>query len=138
LIEGIEALRVELGIDDRSDAGLLVDHMAPIDWADLTQRSPQNRGDGAPDRFIRCTTATPCDADDLMNVVAVKLYLLVRSRDRTPGHTDAKTYCLGEPAADGSCPVESTIAAANDNYKRHAFTTSVRLTNVSGRRETPP
>jgi len=73
----------------------------------------------------------------LTNVVAVKLYALVRSRDATPGHTDDRTYCLGGYDSDGSCPAANTIAAANDSYKRHVFTTSVRLTNVSGRRETP-
>jgi hypothetical protein len=41
------------------------------------------------------------------------------------------------PAADGSCPAANTIAAANDHFKRHVFTTSMRLSNISGRRETP-
>ncbi len=31
----------------------------------------------------------------------------------------------------------NTIAAANDHYKRHVLTSSVRLINISGRRETP-
>jgi hypothetical protein len=137
LIEGVEAFRVELGIDDVSDSGDPVDYTTAVNWADATKTSPTNRGDGAPDNFIRCTTATPCTATQLANVVAVKLYVLARTRDRTPGYVDSKSYCLGEPAADGSCPAGSTIAAANDDYKRHVFTTSVRLNNVSGRRETP-
>lgn len=143
LIDGIEAFRVELGIDDRNDLGNLVDYatayIAPVEWAnpDL-QTSPINRGDGTVDQFVRCTDAVPCTVAELANVVAVKFYVLSRSRDRTPGYTDNKTYCLGEPNADGSCPVENEIAAANDDYKRHVFTTSVRLVNVSGRRETPP
>jgi prepilin-type N-terminal cleavage/methylation domain-containing protein len=137
LIEGIEAFRVELGIDNVSDSGDAVDYTDAIDWADADKTSPTNRGDGEPDEFIRCTTATPCTAAQLTNVVAVKLYALVRSRDATPGHTDDRTYCLGGYDSDGSCPAANTIAAANDSYKRHVFTTSVRLTNVSGRRETP-
>ncbi len=72
-----------------------------------------------------------------MNVVAVKLYVLARSRDASPGYKDSKSYCLGEPDADGSCPAANTIAAANDDFKRHVFTTSMRLNNISGRRETP-
>jgi len=67
----------------------------------------------------------------------VKIYVLARSRDKTPGYTDTKTYCLGETAADGSCPAANQIAAANDQYKRHVFSSSVRLINISGRRETP-
>jgi prepilin-type N-terminal cleavage/methylation domain-containing protein len=138
LIEGIEAIRVELGIDDTSKTGAATNYTQAINWVDpKTKELPTNRGDGAPDTFIRCTTAAPCTAAELANVVAAKFYVLARSRDITPGYIDSKTYCLGEPAADGSCPAANTIAAANDNYKRHVFTSSVRLTNVSGRRETP-
>jgi len=138
LLDGVEALRVELGIDDTGKSGLAVDYSEAVEWEDATTKMrPTNRGDGAPDRFKRCTTADPCSADELMNVVAVKLYVLVRSRDPSPGYTDSKVYCLGEFAPDGSCPTESTIAAANDRFKRHVFATSMRLNNVSGRRETP-
>ena len=138
LIEGIEDLRVELGIDDTSETGSAVNYTEAIKWADPnTQTKAINRGDGTPDRFVHCTTIAPCSSTDLMNVVAVKLYVLARSRDVTPGYIDTKAYCLGEAAADGSCPAANTIAAANDGYKRHVFTTSVRLTNVSGRRDTP-
>lgn len=138
LLDGVEALRVELGIDDTGKTGAAVDYTEAVQWEDVsTKMRPTNRGDGAPDWFKRCTTADPCTVDELMNVVAVKLYVLVRSRDPSPGYTDRKVYCLGEPAADGSCPTESTIAAANDRFKRHVFMTSMRLNNISGRRETP-
>ena len=139
LIDGIEAFRVELGIDNVSGSGEAVDYTTAIEWANpATETSPTNRGDGVPDEFIRCSDAVPCTAEQLANVVAVKLYVLARSRDTTPGYTDTKSYCLGEPDADGSCPAANTIAAANDQYKRHAFSTSVRLINISGRRETAP
>jgi hypothetical protein len=139
LIDGIEAFRVELGIDNLSVSNDPVDYGAAIEWTDpVAQTSPTNRGDGVPDEFIRCTDAVPCTAAQLANVVAVKLYVLARSRDTTPGYTDTKSYCLGEPNPDGTCPAASAIAAANDEYKRHAFSTSVRLINISGRRETAP
>jgi type IV pilus assembly protein PilW len=139
LIDGIEAFRVELGIDNISVSGEAVDYSTAILWTDpATETSPRNRGDGVPDEFVRCTDAVPCTAEQLANVVAVKLYVLARSRDTTPGYIDAKSYCLGEPNPDGSCPAANTIAAANDQYKRHAFSTSVRLINISGRRETAP
>lgn len=139
MIDGVEGFKVELGIDNVSDSGDPVDYTNAIDWADpAVKTSPTNRGDGAPDEFIRCTAATPCTAEQLTNVVAVKLYILVRSRDRTVGHRDDRSYCLGERESDGTCAAANTIAAANDNYKRHVFSTSVRLTNISARRETPP
>lgn len=138
LLDGVEALRVELGIDDTGKTGAAIDYTEAVQWEDATTKArPTNRGDGSPERFKRCTTADPCSADELANVVAVKLYVLVRSRDPSPGHTDSKLYCLGELEADGSCPADHTIAAANDRFKRHVFATSMRLTNISGRRETP-
>ena len=129
LIEGIEGFNVELGIDSLSKSGTAVNYTQAITWTnpnDLT--SPINRGDGSPDGvFITCTTLSPCSADQLSNVVAVKLYVLARSRDSSPGYTDTKIYNLGS----------TTLGPFNDNYKRHVFSTSVRLINVSTRRETP-
>jgi prepilin-type N-terminal cleavage/methylation domain-containing protein len=138
MIDGIDAFRVELGIDNISKSLAAVNYTQAVIWADPTnQVLATNRGDGAPDAFVHCTTAVPCTAAQLSNVVAAKIYVLARSRDKTPGYTDTKTYCLGETAADGSCPAANQIAAANDQYKRHVFSSSVRLINISGRRETP-
>ena len=137
LIDGIEGFNVVLGIDNVSKSGAPVDYTQPVSWADPTNLVlPTNRGDGAPDQYIRCTTAIPCTPAQLVNVVAVKVYLLVRDRDTTAGYADTKTYCLGEPNADGTCPTTSQYTP-NDGYKRHMFITTARLVNVSGRRETP-
>jgi len=141
LIEGIEGFRVEFGIDSTGDVnpatGLptVVDYTKPLEWVDsLTRDTPLNRGDGIPDEYVRCTTTSPCTAiaptgtaAQLPNVVAVKLYVLARNRDITVGYTDNKTYALGE----------TTLGPFGDHYKRHVFSTTVRLTNVSARRETP-
>jgi prepilin-type N-terminal cleavage/methylation domain-containing protein len=138
LIDGIEGFKVVLGVDNVSKSGAPVDYTQPISWADPNNLVlPTNRGDGVPDRYVRCTTAIPCTAAQLVNVVAVKVYLLARDRDATPGYTDTKTYCLGEPQTDGTCPIASQYTP-NDSYKRHMFITTARLVNVSGRRETPP
>jgi Tfp pilus assembly protein PilW len=138
LIDGVESLRVEIGIDDVSETGAPVDFSGATQWADpATMTSPTNRGDGVPDRFVRCTTASPCTAADLINAVAVKLWVLARSREQSRDYVDAKQYCLGALDSAGACPADSIVAAVNDHYKRHVFSTSVRLVNVSGRRETP-
>jgi prepilin-type N-terminal cleavage/methylation domain-containing protein len=138
MIDGIDAVRVELGIDNTSKLPAPVDYTQAIIWQDPNNRVlATNRGDGAPDTFVHCTTAVPCTAAQLSNVVAVKIYVLARSRETTPGYTDTKTYCIGETNPDGSCPAANQIAAANDHYKRHVFNSSVRLINISGRRETP-
>jgi type IV pilus assembly protein PilW len=129
LIEGIEGFRVELGIDSVGDAGTEVNYFLAAAWSDpLNRVTLLNRGDGIPDgAFVRCTTAVPCTKEQLANVVAVKLYVLARSTEPTPGHTDTKTYNLGA----------TTLGPFSDSYKRHVFSTAVRLTNISSRRETP-
>lgn len=136
LIEGIEGFRVELGVDRLSanatdiisDADPDNRYSAAISWVNsTTKETPINRGDGAPDEFIHCTGSSDCPVDKLTNVVAVKLHLLVRSLTPTAGHVDNKSYTLGG----------QTIAAANDGFKRHVFSTVVRLNNVSSRRATP-
>jgi type IV pilus assembly protein PilW len=130
MVEGVQGFRVQFGIDDLSRTGEPVDYTAPVLWDDPDERTlARNRGDGAPDGpFVRCTAATPCNAAELANVTAVKIYVLARSRDPSPGYTDVKTYDLG----DGVVPVPF-----NDAFKRHLFVTTVRLPNVSGRRMTP-
>lgn len=129
LIEGIEGFSVEFGIDNVSDSGGAVVPTAAIDWAVTTppMTSPTNRGDGIPDAFVHCTDAAPCTAAQLTNVVAVKLHVLARAREASPGYTDSKTYSLGS----------TPLGPFGDGFKRHVFSTTVRLNNISGRRETP-
>ncbi|MBB1519527.1 PilW family protein [Aquipseudomonas guryensis] len=131
LIEGVEAMRFELGVDQVSDAGLAVVSTDPVAWANTEVRtSPTNRGDGAADAL--CRSATPCTLADQINTVMVKAYLLVRTLNETQGYTSDKTYFVGDPGDS-----DAEFGPFSDGFKRHVYTTSVRLTNVSGRRETP-
>lgn len=127
LIEGVDGLWVELGIDDTSITGDPVDNSATLVWEDEdTKRRATNRGDGIPDGdFVRCTTADPCTAEQLTNVTAVKMYVLARSREATQGYTDTKTYSIGGAG---------TVGPFGDGFKRHVYATTVRLHNVAGRR----
>jgi type IV pilus assembly protein PilW len=97
LIEGIEAFRVEYGID--------------------------TSGDGSPDSYL---SVPPTTKEQLGDIVAVKIHVLARNLEPTPGYTDSKSYQLG---------ATTVIPAANDQFKRHAYSTTVRLVNPSGRRE---
>jgi type IV pilus assembly protein PilW len=83
-----------------------------------------------PDVYRRCDPACdqPADTLDLMNVTSVKLYIIARSREATPGYTDTKTYVAG---------AAGNVGPFNDGFKRHLYSTTVRLPNVSGRRERP-
>lgn len=131
LIEGVEAMRFELGSDQISDAGLAVNFTEEVDWADDENRnSPTNRGDGAAD--VICRTNTPCDLDDQVNAVLIKPYLLVRTLQESQGYSSTKVYYVGDPADD-----DAEYGPFTDSFKRHVYSTGIRLTNVSARRETP-
>lgn len=128
MIEGIEDLRIEWGIDNLSATGDLVSATDDIAWADpATMTTPSNRGDGAPDTYMRCTTSAPCSAAELSNAVTATVYVLVRSIEQTPGYTDSKTYNLGN----------TVLGPFNDRFKRRVFQTTVRLANISARRGKP-
>lgn len=117
LIEGIEAFRVQYGIDNLGKNGL------PI--------SATNPGDGSPDSYVTSADMAVAEAANILdlhpNIVAIKIHVLSRNLETSPGYTDTKAYQLGG----------TNIAAANDGYKRHVFSTTIRLVNPSSRREKP-
>ncbi|WP_186416283.1 PilW family protein [Stutzerimonas stutzeri] len=126
MVEGIEAMRFVFGVDNLSDTGAAVDYSQPVQWASaLNRNSPTNRGDGAPD--TTCTSSTPCSLADLTNTVVVEIHLLVRNLEPTSGYQSNKTYVVGG----------ETFGPFSDAFQRHVYSTTVRLTNVSARRETP-
>jgi type IV pilus assembly protein PilW len=135
MVEGIEGFHVELGIDNRSKpytgnpTGSPVNYGVAVNWYDpLTRTTLTNRGDGSPDgAFVSCTTATPCTLAQLINVTAVKIYVLVRSREASPGYTDSKTYTMGG----------TVMGPFGDDFKRHVYVSTIRLPNIAGRRQTP-
>lgn len=103
LVDGIEDLQFEYGFD--------------------------TDGDGLPDVYRVGPSGVAGNPDnDWSNVVAVRLYLIARTRDPVAGHVDAMTFDLG---------LNGTRAAANDSFKRHIHTTLVRVLNIAGARELP-
>jgi type IV pilus assembly protein PilW len=130
LIEGIDGMSVEFGVDDVSVTGDPVDYSTAIDWEDPDARTrATNRGDGIPDgAYVRCTNLSPCTVEQLMNTTSVRIYVLARSREPTRGYVDTKTYTLGNG------PV---LGPYNDAFKRHVYSTTVRLPNIAGRRLRP-
>jgi len=140
LVEGVDGMWVELGIDRLSITPDFVRNGDPIDWEDPdTRQRAVNRGDGVPDVFVRCNPectgappaagdATPPPVDDLSNVTAVRVYLLARSREPSQGYVDSKTYTAG---------AAGPVGPFAPGFKRHMYSTTVRLPNVSGRRERP-
>ena len=114
LVEGIEELSIEYGIDDD--------------------------GDGEPDAytadpslyaFVGCAVCTA--VHNWSNVVTARLHLLSRSTESSPGHVDTKRYELGRDAAGDAI----IVGPKKDAYRRHAFIALVRIANPAGRRDRP-
>jgi len=97
--EGVENIQLEFGLDTNDD--------------------------GVPDVFVATDGVDGAAPNLWQNVVAVRLHVLTRSTQPTPGYTDARTYQLGPVA----------VTPQPDGNKRTLMTTTVRLHNVGGRRE---
>ena len=110
LVEGIEKLQLEYGIDTS----------VPTSGAPAVFTAD-------PDSYNGCTGAT-C-VGYWRNTVAAKIYLLARNTTASAGYADGKTYSLGLKA-DGT---PNTTGPFNDQYKRHAYESTVRLNNTAGR-----
>lgn len=109
LVEGIEYLQVEYGVDGDSDGNGVVD-LAVFD--------------GVADSYVQACADVTCWA----NVVSVKLNIIARSIEPTTDYTDTKTYSLGLAG--------SYTPSGNDrSYKRHAYTQVIRLVNPASRRD---
>ena len=114
LVEGIENLQVEYGID-------------------------QN-GDGVPDVLTADPdglAATACGAPaapgvcNWWNAMSANVHVLARSTSITMGYTDSKTYTLGLKS-DGT---DNVVGPFGDSYKRHAYESVIRFTNPAIRRQ---
>ncbi len=95
-------------------------------------------GDGVPDRWIGLagTSGGPeaalADQAGWGNVVAVRISLLSRNTEATPGWQDSRSFPMG---LQGLAPY--TVPAFTDTFKRRVASTTVRLHSVAGLRETP-
>lgn len=96
LVEGIENLQIDYGID--------------------------TDGNGVPDGNH---LVIPAAIADWSNVMSVRLNILARNLERSPGYTDSKTYDMG--GAGTTTP--------GGPFKRHVYNTTVRLVNPASRRE---
>lgn len=114
LVEGIEEINVEYGIDTDGDG-----------QADAYSADPTNY------TYAGCTNCTP--GNNWANVVTAHLYVLARSVDASPGHNDTRTYRLGLNAAGNSIVFGPNF----DRFRRNVYTAMVRIANPAGRRDAP-
>lgn len=115
LAEGIENMVLEYGFDTTD----------PLDADPATFASK-----GVPDTFLTSLSGTAGARDnDWANVVSARVHLLSRTTEKSRGFNDTgKAYVLGP----------ETINGDTSGFKRRVYTSTVRIINVAGRRETPP
>lgn len=108
MVEGIENLQLEFGVDNNAN------------------RTPDLY---TPDPVTATNCGAACAATRWSGVVAAKVHLLARNTKASPGFTDTKSYSLGLDAAQD----DNVVAAANDQFKRHVFQSTVAIPNTAGR-----
>jgi type IV pilus assembly protein PilW len=117
LVEGIENLQLEYGIDTNADG------TADVFTADADAYVPAS---------LPATCLASGAACNWWNVVSVKVHLLARNTEPSPGYDDDdRTYVLGLDA-EGE---EIRVNPSDDAFRRHAYSATVRLVNPSGRRQ---
>ena len=109
IAEGIEQLQFDFGIDDPVFCG-----------------GAAAAADGVADCVVMCDATTPCSTAAWSNVVSVDVNLVARNAEASPDYADDKTYSLG---------LKGYTTATGDRYRRHAYSSFVRVNNVSMRRE---
>jgi type IV pilus assembly protein PilW len=110
LVEGIENLQIEYGLDTTTTGTPAVYNANP-------------------DTYNGCAATPPICVGYWRNVVAAKINVLARNTTTTQGYVDNKVYSLGLKA-DGTV---NTVGPFNDAYKRHTNESVVKLNNPAGR-----
>ncbi|HZR35676.1 MAG TPA: PilW family protein [Nevskia sp.] len=126
LVDGIEDLQVEYGIDTTPTSGsgaaivLNGDGIADVVTAD-------------PDSYGSCSNLThPSCTQYWQAVVSANVHVLARNINSNPGYQDTKTYTLGLTSAGAA----NTRGPYNDGFGRHVFQSVVRIYNSNWRRQT--
>lgn len=119
LVEGIQTMQLDYGIDMDGDGG-----------PDCYISNPESPAGG---EIAGCTSpagywATATALQNWSNVVTVRAHILARNLEPSGGWKDTRTYSLG---------LAGTTTSFNDSYKRHVYSNVVRVVNAAGRRETP-
>ena len=122
LVEGIEELNFEYGIDWGPVVGAL------------------SAGDGRPESytadptsFVDATCGGFCGPlTNWLNAMTVRIHLLSRNIDPSPDYVDQKIYTLGTTQNGSSYDV-----TPGGSYRRHVYSSLVRVVNAAQRRETP-
>jgi type IV pilus assembly protein PilW len=123
IAEGIETMQIEYGVDTNADGAPEIYTPDPAN-----QAYKFNATDANP--VWPAATGYPGAPAAWHEVTALKVHFLARNTLTSGGFRDTRTYVLGSAAT-----TDNTFGPFNDAYKRHAYTSVVRLVNVAGRLE---
>jgi type IV pilus assembly protein PilW len=113
IAEGIEAMQLEWGLDDGT-GGAAINDGIPDNW----KTDPAYGIAAAADQVTAW-----------QRVTAVKVHLIARNTQASTGQfEDTRKYVLGSTTAK-----DNTFGPYNDGYKRHVYSTVVRIANAAGR-----
>lgn len=122
LVEGIEELNFEYGIDWGPVVGALA--------------APDGRPEGYttdPNTYVDPACGGYCSPLlNWTNVTTARIHLLARNIDPSPDYVDQKIYTLGRTSGGGDYDV-----VPGGPYRRHAYSSLVRVVNAAQRREQP-
>lgn len=126
LVEGIQNLQVDYGIDMNNDGS-----------PDCYISNPTSPAAAQIDVAVCPQPATPYvwtnPTQNWANVVTARIYVLARNNEPSADWTDTRIYKLGKAGE-----IDPTIEGPfNDKYKRHVYSAVARAVNVSGRKEQP-
>lgn len=107
LVEGVEYVQVEFGIDD----------------------SPGD-GNNVPNYYV----ANP-DAAELSQIITARIFVLMRSVNPIANYVNDKTYTLGTRAVDFDTSTPAIVDPPNDSFLRRVYSTTVLFRNSSLRKE---
>jgi type IV pilus assembly protein PilW len=117
LVQGIEDMQIEYGLD--TDANGSADVYTP-----------------APAGYLGCTSSSaPTCAQHWASVVTARVIVMARNGEKSSGYADAKTYTLGRLAngPNGAIGTDKRVGPLSDGYKRTVFQQLIRFQNPGSR-----
>ncbi len=126
LVAGVENMQFDFGLDNLPSTvdtitGLIGDGTPDCEDADPGSRANVGVTAG-------CPVANPGAVVEWTNVVHAETHILARGYRPSANYADGKTYNLG---------LGLSALTPGGAFKRHAYSSTVRITNVSARREIP-
>lgn len=117
---GVENLHIEYGLDNNTDGATDAYTLSSGNPLRLISMTPTTVGTALGGSWV-----SSGGEDQWEDVMALKIYVVVRDLEATTGYTNTSTFIMGQ----------ATATPAATSYKTKMSSTTVRVNNMSGRRE---